>query len=94
MKKYEAMFIFKADLENEQLEKEISEVLEIIKTQGQGDASFDNLGKKSLAYPVKKANEGVYVCYNFMAPASAIVKIKEEIKHRTAILRTMFINRE
>lgn len=94
MKKYEAMFIFKPDLENEQLEKEISEVLEIIKAQGQGQAVFENLGKKSLAYPVKKANEGVYVCYNFEAPTSAIVKIREEIKHRTAILRTMFINRE
>ncbi len=94
MKKYEAMFIFKANLEGEQLEKEINGVLEIIKTQGQGNAVFDQLGKKALAYPVKKENEGIYVCYSFEAPPTAITKIKEDIKHRSAILRVMFLAKE
>lgn len=94
MKKYEAMFIFKADLEGEQLEKELNGVLEIIKTQGKGNVVFDQLGKKTLAYPVKKENEGIYVCYNFEAPPPAIAKIKDEIKHSTAILRVMFLAKE
>jgi small subunit ribosomal protein S6 len=94
MRNYEAMFIFRADLDEENLEKEVNELAMIIKGSGQGTVSFDKIGTKTLAYPVKKRNEGFFVCYNFQGPATAIVKIKEEIKHRDNILRSLFLVKE
>jgi small subunit ribosomal protein S6 len=88
------MFIFRADLDEESLEKEVAELAGIIKGQGEGTVTFDKIGTKTLAYPVKKRNEGFFVCYNFHGPATAIVKIKEEIKHRENILRSLFLAKD
>ena len=87
MKDYEAMFIFNPELSEEKLEEGIKAVEKIIKDSAKGRCDTENLGKKTLAYPIKKSNEGYYVNYNFEAPPAAINKIKEELKHSEEILR-------
>ena len=91
MNSYEAMFIFKPDIEEEKLEKEIKSVERAIKTRGKGEVKFSNLGKKTLAYEVKKYREGVYINYIFTAQPLSITKIKEALKHKTDILRFMIL---
>ncbi|OGC43581.1 30S ribosomal protein S6 [candidate division WOR-3 bacterium RBG_13_43_14] len=93
MRDYEAMFIFSADLTDEILEKEIRSVERAIKTRGKGSIQHENLGKKTLAYPVKKKNEGTYVNYNFTAEPGSITKIKDYLKHKEDILRFMILIR-
>lgn len=87
MRNYEAMFIFNPELSEEKLEESIIAVEKIIKDNAKGRLNTENLGKKTLAYPVKKSNEGYYVNYDFEAPPTAISKIKEELKHSEEILR-------
>lgn len=87
MRNYEAMFIFNPELSEEKLEESIKAVEKIIKDNAKGRLNTENLGKKTLAYPVKKSNEGYYVNYDFEAPPAAISKIKEELKHSEEILR-------
>ena len=87
MRDYEAMFIFHPELTDEKLEEQIRAVEKIIKDNAQGRLKLENLGKKTLAYPIKKLNEGYYVNYDFEAPPAAINKIKEELKHSEEILR-------
>lgn len=94
MRNYEAMFIFPADLDEASLEKEIGELSTIIKETGKGTVTLEKIGTKTLAYPVKKKNEGFYVCYTFVAAPTAITKIKEEIKHRDNILRSLFLSKD
>lgn len=91
MKNYEALFIFKADLAEDKLEKEIKSIERSIKTRGKGEVKYDVIGKKILAYPVKKVTEGVYVNFQFTAQPLAIAKIKDAIKHKENILRSMFL---
>ena len=87
MKNYEAMFIFHPDLSDEKMEQGIQMVEKIIKDNAQGQPKTENLGKKTLAYPIRKLNEGYYVNYSFEAQPAAIAKIKEELKHSEDILR-------
>jgi small subunit ribosomal protein S6 len=94
MNSYEAMFIFKPDLDVEKLDKEIKSVEKTLKTRGKGDVKYDTLGKKTLAYEINKYNEGVYVNYTFTAQPLSIVKIKESIKHKDDILRFMILVRD
>jgi small subunit ribosomal protein S6 len=91
MNSYEAMFIFKPDIDEEELEKEIKSVERTIKTRGKGEVKFSNLGKKTLAYEVMKCREGIYVNYLFTAQPLSITKIKEALKHKTDILRFMIL---
>ncbi len=91
MRNYEAMFIFNPVMLEEKLEKEIKHVEKAIKTHGRGEVKLLNLGKKSLAFPIKKFNEGVYVNYQFSAVPPAIAKIKHALRHRDNILRLLVI---
>jgi len=94
MRDYEAMFIFKPDVSEEKLEKEIKSVEKVIKTRGEGTVQFENMGKKTFAYPIKRFNEGTYVNYQFAAQPLAIAKIKEALRHKDNILRFMIFLRE
>lgn len=87
MRNYEAMFIFHPELPDEKLEQSVQAVEKILKDNAEGDLKTENLGKKTLAYPIRKMNEGYYVNYLFEAQAAAIDKIRSELKHSEDILR-------
>jgi small subunit ribosomal protein S6 len=89
MRDYEAMFIFHPELTEEKLDQSVKAVEKIIKSETKGRLETENLGKKTLAYPIKKVNEGYYINYDFEALPAAIDKIKEELKHSEDILRFM-----
>jgi len=94
MRNYEAMFIFKPTLSDEKLEKEIKSVQKIMKDCGTEKIEYINMGKKTLAYPIKKINEGLYVNYNFKTLPASISKIKTELRHRKDIMRFIIFLKE
>ncbi len=94
MRNYEAMFIFSPKLDEEKLEKEIKGVEKIIQREGKGKVKFENLGKRTFAYPIKKHTEGYYVNYNFESQPSGISKIKDGLKHRDKVLRFIIFLKE
>ena len=94
MRNYEAMFIFKPDLEGEDLEKVITHIEKVIIKQGKGEAKYDNLGKRTLAYPIHKQREGVYVNYLFSAEPLSIAKIKDALQHDESIMRFIVFAKE
>lgn len=91
MNYYEAMFIFRPDITEEKMDKEMKSIKRSIKTHGKGEVQLTNLGKKTLAYSVRKCDEGVYVNYEFTAQPTAIAKIKKSFKHRESILRMLIL---
>lgn len=87
MKAYEAMFVFHPDLTDEKLEQSVQAVEKIIKDNTTGELKVERIGRKTLAYKIKKVNEGYYINCDFEAPPAAISKIKAELKHSDEILR-------
>jgi small subunit ribosomal protein S6 len=87
MRNYEAMFIFHPELSDEKMEQSVQLVEKVIKDNTKGELKTENLGKKTLAYPIRKVNEGYYVNYLFEAQPVAIDKIRSELKHSEDILR-------
>jgi small subunit ribosomal protein S6 len=94
MRDYEAMFVFHPDLAEEKLNESIKAVEKIIQDNAKGRLHTENLGKKTLAFPIRKLNEGYYVNYDFEAPPAAIEKIKAGLKHSDDILRFVIFMRD
>ena len=87
MKKYEVMFIAKP-LE----EAEVTPIVEFISNLlTKNGAKVDLWGKRHLAYPVKKQNDGYYVLINFEIEPDAIFEIDRVIKIREEILRHLIV---
>lgn len=59
-------------------------------TENTGNIVSENMiGKRDLAYPIKKKEEGVYVELTFDAEPASIAKIKRLCEINTDILRTL-----
>ncbi|MBF1346922.1 MAG: 30S ribosomal protein S6 [Megasphaera micronuciformis] len=90
MKKYEVMFIA-----NPLEEAEVTPIVEFISNlltkNGAKIEKVDLWGKRRLAYPVKKQNDGYYVLINFEIEPDAIFDIDRVIKIREEILRHLIV---
>lgn len=58
---YELMFIVRPDMTDEDLDKLISTLQTAVPTAGGTVKSIDKMGKRRLAYTVRRFHEGVYV---------------------------------
>jgi len=92
--KYELMVIVKPLLpENVRIgvESKIIETLE----KGEGKVEkTDVWGKKHLAYPINKINEGYFIVYEFETNPSEIKPIEKSLKSNKEIIRFLLINKE
>jgi small subunit ribosomal protein S6 len=92
MKKYEAMFIIKPDLSEEQKKALFSQINEAItKNKGNVLQAVVWSEKRKLCFPVNKHPEGTYYLMNFDLEPQAITEIKRLYKLNENILRVLII---
>jgi small subunit ribosomal protein S6 len=91
---YEAMFIFRPGLKEEE-QKALIEGLEKILTENQAKKENSQaLGKRYLAYEINKNKEGVYYLLNFSSPTGTVVsKLNHSCKLNENVLRTLIIKK-
>jgi small subunit ribosomal protein S6 len=95
MNKYEAMFIIKPDINEEERKTLFAQIQEaIVKNNGQLTSAAIWSEKRKLVFPLKKQQEGVYYLVYFSAPSEAITKLKYTFKLNEQILRVMILRPE
>ena len=93
-RKYEGCFLLRADLPEEEIEKEAENIEKTLINSGANIVKKENWGRKTLAYPIKKKQEGVYYLFYFTAPSTIKQSIEENLKLRENILRYLLIKRK
>ena len=58
---YELMFIVRPDMTDEDLDKLISTLQSVVPTSGGNVVKVEKMGKRRLAYTVRRFNDGIYV---------------------------------
>jgi small subunit ribosomal protein S6 len=92
MNKYEAMFVVKPDLSEEDKKTLFGQIQEVmVKNGGQVLKADIWSEKRKLTFTIKKQLEGVYYLVNFNLPTEAIPKIKYAFKLNENILRVMIL---
>ena len=61
MKKYEIMYILKANLEDAQRKEVIEKLHSLLTNEGAKVTNVNEWGLRDLAYPIKKETKGYYV---------------------------------
>ena len=79
---YEVMFIVRPDIVEEDLEKLISTLEGQVGTAGGTVKSIERMGKRRLAYIVRKFREGIYILFTVESEAGQIVR---EIERRLRV---------
>ena len=93
MNKYESVIIINPSVEEEANKAIISKYTDIINNEGKVE-SVEEVGKKKLAYEIKKNQEGYYVIFNFEAKPELISELERNYRIDDEILKFITIRKE
>jgi len=94
MREYELVFIVHPDLD----ENAFNDVIEKVKgwvTEAGGEvAKIDLWGKKKLAYPIQKLNEGQYVLMDITMAPSYGSTLERNLRIQEPVMRFLLVSKE
>lgn len=88
---YETTFIINASIEDPQIEALITHVQEIITGNGGEIKAVNRWGRKRLAYPIQKKNNGFYTNIEFADIGTAIARLEHMYLLDENILRFLTV---
>ncbi len=93
MNKYESVVIINPTVEEEGIKALISKFTDLINTDGKVE-KVDELGKRKLAYEVKKFAEGYYAVFYFEANPDLITELERNYRITDEIIKFMTIKQD
>lgn len=90
MSKYESVIIINPNVDEEGIKALIQKFTTLINNDGKLEKA-DELGKRRLAYEVKKNKEGYYVVFYFEANTSLIAELERNYRITDEVIKFMTI---
>ncbi len=90
MNKYESVIIINPSVDEEGIKALIAKFTDLINKQGKLEKA-DELGKRKLAYEVKKNTEGYYVVFYFEAEPSLIAELERIYRITDEVIKFMTV---
>ena len=85
---YEVMIILDPSLDERTVSPSLEKYLDIVR-QEKGDVEkVDIWGKRHLAYPIEKKDEGIYVVLDLKCEPAAVLELDRRLNLNDSILRT------
>ncbi|HOU32377.1 MAG TPA: 30S ribosomal protein S6 [Synergistaceae bacterium] len=92
MRPYEMMVLFHPDVEDHKVLAE--EIGEVVKGVGGEVSKIDHWGKRRLAYPVDKKQEGYYTLYQLTLDPGQVKELDRLLHIRTNVMRHMVVRKD
>lgn len=93
MNKYESVIIINPNVDDEKLKALEDKFTNLINTDGKVE-KVEELGKKKLAYEVKKNKEGIYVIFYFEAKPTLITELERNYRITDEVIKFIDIRVE
>lgn len=91
MKNYEVLYIIDGSLSDEDKEKVVLAVKDVVEKAGGKCEEPDRWGMKKYSYPINYKTEGYYVLMNFEASDEAPAQITSKLNINRNIVRHMIV---
>lgn len=93
MNQYESVIIINPSVEEQGIKDLVKEFTDLINQNGTV-ASVEELGKRKLAYEVKKNKEGYYVVFTFEAKLDSIAELERNYRIHDDIIKFIVVRKE
>ncbi len=93
MNKYESVVIVNPNLEEESIKALINKFSDLINTDGKV-ASVEEIGKRKLAYEIKKQKEGFYIVFKFEAKPELIAELERNYRITDEVIKFIVVKEE
>ena len=90
MNKYESVIIVNPTVDEDKLKELVKKFTDLINTNGKVE-KVDELGKKTLAYEIKKNKEGFYFVFYFEADPSLIAELERNYRITDEVIKYLDI---
>ncbi len=94
MSRYETMFIMKPDLSDEQYDSLVEKFKGILEGQQAEVTNIHRMGRRRLAYEVKKLREGYYVLINYNGAPAATDELERNFRISDDVIRYLIIKED
>lgn len=94
MRHYETAFLITPKLEEEETEKLIDKMAEVVKKKKGKMVNIERWGKKRLAYPIDSLDEAVYVFFHYEGNPDIPQELQRRFRQTETIIRYLTLKKE
>ena len=94
MNKYESVIIINPSLDEQGIKDVITKFTDLINNNNGKVENVDEMGKRKLAYEIKKQQEGIYEIINFESNPEAIAELERIYRITDSIMKFITIRKE
>jgi len=94
MRQYETAFLITPNLPEEDNEKIVSQMAEVVSKKKGNMINVDEWGKRRLAYPIQKKSTGFYYLLEFKSEGDLIEKLEVQYRRDERIIRFLTFKME
>ena len=91
MRQYETGFVLSPTLSEEETTQFVQQMAEIVAQKKGRLVKQDVWGKRRLAFPIKRFQEGVYVFFTYDGPGDVSLELERRFKQSDAVIRFMTV---
>ncbi len=94
MRQYETAFLITPKLEEEETEKLIEKMAEVVKKKKGKMVNIEKWGKRRLAYPIEKLDEAVYVFFHYEGDPDIPHELQRRFRQTETVLRYLTLKKD
>ena len=92
MRKYEIMYILRANLDEEARKAEMEKLAALLEKNGaKVEKTDESFGLRDLAYPIDDEVKGYYVVLKVSAEQEALNEFNRKVRHNASVLRFLVV---
>ena len=91
MRVYEVLFIIAPNTEEGDIETLVTQLREVVTNQGAQVTNVNRMGRRRLAYPIGKFNDGHYVVLTIEGSGAEIAELERRMRVNDAVIRYITI---
>lgn len=88
---YEAILVIKSSMVDEDISKEVDKMKATIERGGGEVVRLENMGKKKLAYEVRKEKKGIYIMIHFKGGKNAVSDLQRTCRLNETVIKFMMV---
>ena len=88
---YELMFIVRPDMSEEDQDKLISTLETVVSSSGGRVVNMEKMGKRRLAYTVRKFNDGIYALLTFEGGGGLVHELERRLRVSEPVIKFLSV---
>lgn len=92
-REYELVYILEPNVQPDEAERIANRIVDIVTRLGGKITKVDQWGRRKLAYSIKKATRGVFVCVRMVGFGDLVAELERNLRNADSVMRFQTVRR-